>query len=263
MQKDINTLEKELAEAKKQEYFVKRIKELEEIKKEYEGKCFGSNLFNRMHKSRYFNAVYYEKFFIKEGEVHVIEWNLRGHRRPAFYRSETPTYDIASNIHEKQLTFEDNNYSASYNLYSGYSFYRKEISQKEFMSLWSAARECYLVISDTFKKSPQLEIEDVRQGDHSNEQTIDNIIEELGLDIIDLKNYPKMFWIFEYKTLPMLQNGRYMPRIYAKQLMEYTIKQLEKEKKDMYSTVRSINWCNERISTIKQFIKEELCQKEK
>ncbi len=263
MQKDINTLEKELAEAKKQEYLVKRIKELEEIKKEYEGKCFGSNLFNRMHKSRYFGAVYYEKFFIKENEVWVTQWTLSGSRYPSFYKSETPTYQLNSHIYEKNLTSKDSDYSAIYNLFNGYSFYRKEISKEEFMSLWSAARECYLIISDTFKKSPQLEIEDVRQGDHSNEQTIDRVIDELGLDIIDLKNFPKMFWIFEYKTLPMLQNGRYIPRIYAKQLMEYTIKQLEKEKKDMYSTVRSINWCNERISTIKQFIKEELCQKEK
>jgi len=258
MQKDINTLEKELAEAKKQEYLVKRIKELEEIKKEYEGKCFGSNLFSRLHKSQYFGAVYYEKFFIKEGEIHVIEWNLRGHRRPAFYRSETPTYDIASNIHEKQLTFEDNNYSASYNLYSGYSFYRKEISQKEFMSLWTAARECYLIIRETFKQSPQLKIEDISQRHHSDEQTIDNIIEELGLDIIDLKNYPKMFWIFEYKTLPMLQNGRYIPRIYARQLMEYTIKQLQKDMEDILATPRSIHYCTERIRNINQFIQEEL-----
>ena len=262
MQENINILEKKLAEAKQQEYLNKRIKELEEIKKDYEGKCFGSNLFNRMHKSRYFSAVYYEKFFIKDNEIYVIEWTLVGNRYPAFYKSETSTYQLNSFIHEKSLTSTDSTHSASYHLFSGFSFYRKEISKKEFMSLWAAAKECYLIIKDTFKQSPHLEIEDISQREYSNEQTLERIISELNLDIIDLKQYPKMFWIFEYQTLPMLQNGRYIPKSYAKQLFEYTIKQLEKEKNDSYSSFRTHNWCQERINAIQEFITDVLCKKQ-
>lgn len=253
---DIQRLEKLLQEEKDKERSIALNKELVEIKEEFEGKCFGSNLFNRLNKSRYFSIVYYERFFTKEDSIYVIEWVLHGQRRPAFYKEETPTYDVNTYINERKLTNE--NYNASYNLFNGYHFYRKPITKEEFMSLWRVAKECYLIIRDAFKEQPNLEIEDVRQGDHGREQTIEKIITELGIDLIDLKLFPKMFWIFEYKTLPMLQNGRWLPRIYAKQLLEYCIKDFEKDKRRPFTTSRDIQYYNERIDTIKEFIDSNL-----
>jgi hypothetical protein len=256
MKNTILELEQRLKEETEKELLINLNNQLEKVKQEYEGKCFGSNLFHRMHKSRYFNAVYYEKFFIKNNEAYVIEWTLSGQRYPSFYKTSTPTYTMNTYIHERKIS--EDNYSFSYNTFSGFSFYRKPISVGEFMSLWKAAKECYFIIKDVFNSKPELEIEDIRQGDYSNEQTIDRIITELKLDIIDFKQYPKMFWIFEYKTLPMLQNGRWIPRIYAKQLLEYVIKDYEKDNISIWSTSRSIDYNNERIKTIEEFIATEL-----
>jgi len=256
MKETSQELEKKLKEAKEKEYLQQRVKELEQIKEEYEGKCFGSNLFNRLSKSRYFGIVYYEKFFIKENDVYVIEWTVSGQRYPAFYKAETPTYNISSHINERKLS--GNDYNASYNLFNGYHFYRKPITLKEFMFLWTAAKDCYLIIRDKFKSNPELEIEDVRQGDHDNERSIEKAISELGLDMIDLKQHPKMFWIFEYKTLPMLQNGRWLPRIYAKQLLEYVIKDYERDSRSSWISQKAVNFNNERIATIREFINSNL-----
>lgn len=254
----IQELEKSLEQAKKEQYLENRLRELEDIKKAYEGKCFASNLFSRFAKTRHFGAVYYEKFYIKENEIFVLEWKLSSTKNPAFYKTETTTYGINSHIHEIQLS-GNNDYNASYNLDSGYSFYRKEITLSQFTSLWKASKDCYLVIKDAFKNYPELEIEDVRQGEHQDEQSIEKIALELGMDIIDLKQYPKIYGIFEYKrNIPMLQNGRWLPKIYAKQILKYIIEDFTKEMHDPWATSRTIVYNTEKIAHINEFISNSL-----
>jgi hypothetical protein len=252
----VRDLESALKEAKKKEYIESKIKEMEDAKIAYEGKCFASNLFNRIGKSRSFGLVYYEKIFMRDGEVYLTEWVMFGNRHPAMYKGSTPTYSVQSYITERKVSSDE--YNVGYNIFDGYSFYRKEISLPEFMSLWVATKESYLIFKEAFDKKPELEIEDIRQGDYSNEQEISKIINELGLDIIDLKDFPKMYWIFEYKTLPMLQNGRYIPRIYAKQLLQYVIKDFEKQMKDSWTTQRTVHYCTEKINVIREFINTQL-----
>lgn len=254
MRNNVQELEQSLEKAKKEQYLENRLKELEDIKREYEGKCFSSNLFNRIASSRSFSLKYYEKFYIKENEIFVLEWILYGTKHPALYKSNTPTYNLNTYMSERKLS-GNNEYNACYNLDSGFSFYRKEITLSQFMSLWRATKECYLIIKDSFKNYPELEIEDVRQGEHRDEQSIESVISELELDIIDLKQHPKMYWIFEYnRSIPMLQNGRWLPRIYAKQILEYVISLLKKDIKSAWTTPRSIAWTQERINNIQEFI---------
>ena len=100
MKENTQDLEQKLAESKQQEYINIRMKEFDEIKKNFEGKCFGSNTFNVMAKSRYFSTVYYEKFFIKNNEIFVIKWIICGTKYPAFYKSETCAYQINTGIYE-------------------------------------------------------------------------------------------------------------------------------------------------------------------
>lgn len=254
----IQELEQSLEKAKKEQYLGNRLNELEAIKREYEGKCFASNLFSRFAKTRWFSAKYYEKFYIKEGEIFVLEWTVTSTKHPAFYKSETSTYDMTSHIYERKLS-GDNEYNVSYNLDSGYSFHRKEITLGQFMSLWRATKECHLVIRDAFKSYPELEIEDIRQGEHHDDLSIEKIVLELNMDIIDLKKYPKLFGMFEYKrNIPMLQNGRWLPRVYAKQILEYIIADLTKEINDPWATIGTISYNKEKISNIQEFITSNL-----
>lgn len=66
-------LEKQLAEAKEAEKLASLQKELEQVKAEYEGKCFGSHTFTRRSASVSMGAVHYEKFYIKDSKIWVLE----------------------------------------------------------------------------------------------------------------------------------------------------------------------------------------------
>lgn len=55
-----------LQEAKKQEKIKYRLQELEQLKKEFEGKCIASHTFERNNKSVSMGANYYENFYIEQ-----------------------------------------------------------------------------------------------------------------------------------------------------------------------------------------------------
>lgn len=55
----IQEIEQQLAQAKKEEQTSYLNKDLEEIKKQYKGKCFGTHTFERNNKAAYSSAVFF------------------------------------------------------------------------------------------------------------------------------------------------------------------------------------------------------------
>lgn len=251
-------LEKELEIAKDLEYSSYRQKDLDELIESSLGKCYGSHTFERASASKYMGAVYYEKFFIKDKDVFVREWVITLSKYPSLYKQDKNSISYSRFIYERQLTGQ-NEYHASYNLFSGYSYYRKEISFDKFTQLWNASEEANLIVSSAFTSiAPELKQELIRQGNSTDEDRIQSAIKELCLDIIDLKDFPKLLNVVEYRTLPMFQERRWLPRIYARQILEYQIKLFEEDNRGIFSTERTINYNNHCIEIIKEFINKEL-----
>jgi len=251
-------LEKELQAAKDLEYSQYRQRDLDELNKSSLGKCYGSHTFERANASQHMGAVYYESFFFKEKDIWVRQWSISVSKYPSIYKTNKNSINYNRFIYEKQLT-GTNDYNASYNLFNGYNYYRKEISFDKFMQLWNASEDASLMIKDSFTSiAPELKMELIRQGDSTDEDRLEKGIEEIGLDIIDFKKFPKVLNVLEYRTLPMFQERRWLPRIYAKQILEYQIKLLEKDNQGMFATERVINHNNWCIEIIREFINKEL-----
>lgn len=258
-------LEKQLAEAKEAEKLASLQKELEQVKAEYEGKCFGSHTFTRRSAAVLMGAVHYEKFYIKDSKIWVLERSFHLGRHDNVYKSSKTDISFARNYYERCVFGEENNnYHASYNTFSGYSFYRKEISLEKFEQLWNGVNECEQIVKSVVEtNAPELKIEAVAQGDFNNEDRIDVAIKELNLDAIDFKDFPKVHHHIEYATLPMFQDRRWMPRIYAKQILQYHVKKLVERQQDSWTSSRMHNALQFEIDVINNFINTELCQNKK
>ena len=250
----VQIAEKALAEAKKQENLNYKLKELEQIKKEYEGKCFGSDTFDRYSAAAYRAAVYYEKFFLKEDEIHVIKHTITLSHFDNHYKKSMKQISYSRNINEKKLT-GDNEYNASYNLYSGYSQFRKEITLETFKGLWEIAEEANLIIKNAFKgKLPELQQEMITQGDFGQESTIEQCISDMSIEMIDFKTFPNVHRCIEYRTLPMFDRRRWLPKQYAKPILEWQIKQLQQSCQSQFTSNRQYEALQAEIKILQDFI---------
>lgn len=255
----VQIAEQALLEAKKQEKVNYRIQELNGLIKEFQNKCFGSHTFDRYHAAAYMSAVWYEKFFIEDGEIYVLEHTISCSHADNNYKKSMKQIAYNRNIYKRALTSEAGTYNANYNLYSGYSQFRKEISLDKFKELWEVGEEANLVIKQAFNgKAPELKQEWITQGDFAQESTIENCISDLGIDLIDFKQYPKVYAVLEYRTLPMFDRRRWLPKLYAKSILEWQIKQLEKDCTSIFTTYRRNESIRNEIEILKSFIKEYL-----
>lgn len=258
---EVQKAELALQEAKKQEKIKCRLQELEQLKKEYEGKCIASHTFERASKAGYMGANYYEKFYMEDNEIWVCIWSINHSTYDNHYKPSKTNISYNRGINRKQLTGQ-NDYNASYNLDHGYSYYKKEISYEKFMQLWECGNEVHLLIKSHFSgKLPQLKQELIRQGDHTTETIIEECITQIGIELIDFKNYPEVHQVLEYKGLPMFDKNRWLPKIYAKPILEWEINRLKKENQSVFSTLRSIEYNNNQIDIIQQFINKYLTNK--
>lgn len=255
---EIQKLREQLANAEKTERLARLKKECEELKKQYEGKCFASHTFERSSASLHAVAVHYERIFIKEdGELYLFERSVSVSRYDSLYKKSKTDGQYSRHFCERALS--NNEYNPSYNLYSGYTQFRKEISLERFEQLWQGAEECQLIIKNIFDaKLPEVKMELIRQGDDRNEDVIEQVIKCLNLDIIDFKKYPNIHRYIEYATLPMFQERRWMPRIYAKQILEYHIKSLKERQAESWTPDRIYNALEYEIKAIQEFINKEL-----
>lgn len=257
MSDKIQQLKKELEEAEKLQKRERSIKEMEELKVAYEGKCFGSHTFERKSAALYMRANMYEKFYMKEDKIYVLERSISISRYDSLYKPSKSDISYSRSYYERCLS--DDNYNASYMLYNGYHFYRKEISVEKFKQLWTGVEDCSLIIKELFEtKTPELRMELIREGDSNDEDRIEKKIKAIGLDIIDFKLYTLVHRQIEYATLPMFQDRRWMPRIYAKSILEYYITELRKEQQDSWTSLRMYDTLEYKIGVIREFINTNL-----
>jgi len=243
-----------LEKAELEEKLQNQQKELSELIIQYKGKCFGTHTFERRNQSGMMGATYYEDLYLKDNEIWVRGWEIHASKCDSFYKKGKYITQFNRNIYERQLTGQ-NDYNASYNLYSGYSHYRHEISLSKFMKLWETANELIIEIEKSFYENiPELKKELIRQGDFSNERTVEQCIKDTGIELIDLKNYPEVHRTLEYVILPLFDNNRWLPKIYAKSIIEWYINELKKEITNQFVTERTIIWNNKRIEILNKFI---------
>lgn len=243
-----------LEKAELMEKLQHRQKELSELLLQYKSKCFGTHTFERKSQSGFMGATYYEDFYLKDNEIWVREWGISASKHNSFYKKGKYLTQFSRTMSEKQLTGQ-NDYNASYNLYSGYSYYRHEISLSKFMKLWENANELVIKIEESFYENvPELKQELIREGDFYNETIISRCIKDIGIELIDLKDYPEVHRTLEYVTLPLFDNHRWLPKIYAKSIIEWYITELKKELESQFATERTMIWNNNKIRILNNFI---------
>lgn len=254
----IEQLKKQLQEAEKSQHLEYLQKEFETVKKEYEGKCFATNTFERRNASASISATHYEKFFIRDDKIYVLTRYVSAHRHDAFYKKSKT--DCGFSRHHSETCLTDGEHNASYNLYHGWSFFRHEISLDLFEQVWSKGGECYDLLNELFKaKLDHTRNNAITQGDHGKECQIEKGIEELKLDMIDFTKYPEVHRMIEFCTLPLFQEHRWLPTISAKQILEYQISKWEKElREERWLSVQQSSTLHNRISTIRNFIEMKL-----
>lgn len=216
----VQIAEKLLSDAKLQEKLDINLRQLKELEEDHKGKCFGTDSFNRYYAEAHEGAVYYEKFFLEKNEIFVIEHTITLKHMDAYHKDFKKHISYGTYIEKRQLTGL-NTRSASQNLYSGYSWYRTEIPFDKFKQLWDIGEE----VKDTFEKAfrgifPDLRKEWISQGNHDNEISIEKCLLDMNIEMIDFKKYPEVHKCIEYRTLPMFDKRRWLPKQYAKQILE-------------------------------------------
>lgn len=249
----IEELKRQLEIAEKEKLLSYRQERLNSLKKQYEGKAFATHTYERKNKARIMGAVFVERIFMEGTEIYSIVWRISINRYASIYKYATPTCNYTTYVNKNQLT-NDNREDFESALGFGYSMFRKEITKQKFFQLWelitASTKQAEL---DFYKEAPEIEMELERQGDHSDESKLKKDYSVLGIDVIDLKDYPEMYRLLEYVDLPLLHHNRWIPRIYAKQVFELYIQKLKKERRESYSP-RTVAWCDARIKTIIEFL---------
>ena len=254
---EVQKAELALQQAKKQEKLKYRLEELDKLKVLYENKCVASHTFQRRTKSSYMGAKYYEKFYLEADEIWVIEWSIYLSKNDSFYKPSKNCISYSRHIFKRQLT-GINDKNAFYNLGS-HSFFNKEISYEKFMQLWECAEECNIILNDVFSnKIPEIKTEHITIGDHSAEEVLESCIKTIGIELIDFKNYPEVHRVLEYKTLPMFDRNRWLPKIYAKSILEWEIKRIQEDMNSVFSTLRGRAYNQNQIDIIQKFINNNL-----
>ena len=248
---DIQKLEKELESAKKQQRLNYLQKELEELQSQYEGKAFATHTFERKNKSSYNYARFYEKFWIEDDKINMFRWSISITRSGKNYTFSQD--NLVFNRSKEQIVSQDNGHNAKSNLI-GYDFSaKKEISINKFMQLWTQGEIVSDKLFDVYTKIvEETPFDLLRVGSSNDEKILADAFDYLKLDVIDITQYSNVFNVLKYKHLPFLQEQKYLPRIYAKQILEYQIKLWQDEKNQTWRSYddRYDKW----IKTLRDFI---------
>lgn len=227
--KTVREIEKELQEAKNQQKLVYLNKELSELQLQYEGKAFGTHTFERNNRSSYNYARFYEKFWIEDTKIKMLRWNISVTRMGKNYIFSQDS--LSFNRSKEEVVSQNNGYNAKNNLID-YDFgAKKEISVTKFMKLWEYGEIVSVKLNESYttiiEKTP---FDLLRIGSSNDEKILADAFSYLKLDVIDITQYPHVFNALQYKHLPFFQEQKYLPRIYAKQILEYQIKLWQDEK---------------------------------
>lgn len=247
---DVEAAEKLLKQAKLEEKIARQFKKLAQLKEAYEGKCFGTHTFERRNASMGLGAVYYEQFFMKDEEIHVIEWSIQANRYQSLDRRNKTITSFNRTIYDKALTGPSHPNNPYYYLSAGIN---KPISKDKFMILWEGAKEIVIGVEESFYKNlPECKIESLRVD---NEITMATVLLKTGIEVIDLSKFPKVQDCLKCAEIPFFEQHRWLPKVYALPLLEAHIAKLNSENY-LFGAQSSRNELD--IIILREFIKNNL-----
>ena len=246
----IQEIEQQLAQARKEEQTSYLNKDFEEIKKQYEGKCFGTHTFERNNKAAYSSAVFIEKFYIEDNNIFVLEWYISINKQDKYYKFSSSHINFNKSKRERKLT--GNNYNVQYNL-NLYSSRVKELPYANFIKLWNNADNFNEYMFEKFDETIVL-TDQLRIGTANDEDRILEGLKNTGIKYIDLFKYKELLNILMYKRLPFLQEQRFLPTLLAKTILEYQIKLNNEEMKNIWVNYTSRERLTKENNILENFI---------
>ena len=249
----IQQLQKKLEEAKKQDLLNQKIKTLSELRNQYEGKAFGSRTFERASKSPYDSAVFFKSIYMEGDKILVDEWYINRYRMGKDYKFSSLTYSYSRGRRPDQCLTSDhkNEYAV---IHDKLPYHYKEIPVDKFMNLFNSCSDADISISRSFESIQEGYTDLIMMGDSTNESRIQKGISIIGLDIIDMFEHKKVWEEIKYSDLPMFQNQRWLPKLYARKILEYQVELWRAEQRDAWCSIRSYNALQYRIEAITPFI---------
>lgn len=247
----------QIKDLEEKEQLDKLQKELQSVKEQFEGKCFGTNYFERNTKASHLAAVYYKEFKIVNNAIELEELSISRSKNTAYKKSSIYTYTYQRNHFIRtvySLDFKDN-YNAHYHVYNGYSYMRKEISVEKFEELWNICEVQDLEIEKAFNgKVNKTDL--LRIGTDNDEKTIQTGYNQMGIKFIDLldNKYNDLANELRYAKLPMLQEQRFIPEYYFKDVLKYYKKTLEDNINSVFSTAKGREYDRKRIEIVNKYL---------
>lgn len=247
-------IEKQLIDAKNLEKTQELEATLKYMRDNYEGKCFGTSVFERKNRSGFSSAVFYERFWIENSKITVLKWifSISKMGRDYKFSSKKLSFDRSKS---EDSTEHVNQHDVVSSLIGHYVSFKKEVRLERFMNFWETSEAVCTMLDDCYKTEITIEDDYLTIGSNNNEQMLQSGFESIGIDYIDITKYPSLFNALQYKQLPLLQEQKYLPRVYAKQILEYQIELYREEEKKSHYSQKGIRL--KYISAIQDFIKSE------
>lgn len=253
-----------MAEAKKlqqKEKIAQEDKEMKEIIKSYEGKCFGTSKFRQKSKSVYHKAIHIQKIErLKEHKHATAEGTIVCYYQQV-YCAKSQELLYSKTRRNNNINFSIGNYTThlnngSYNMY--YNMHNltqgmKEISYSTFQELLSAGEIANQVVEDGFSGRLQFEVEKT-MGDSGDQTRFEEACGIAKVELIDLEKHLPLLDAIRYAHLPGYVEDRYLIKRMAKLALETQIKINEKRMQDRWLDVRRYQAFERENNTIKEYI---------
>lgn len=249
----VQKLEKQLQLAKAEDAKKALQKDLEDIIETYQGKAYGSRLFEKAAKCASETALYFEKFFIKDDKIYGILWAVNVIQYGPDYKYTKNSYSYSRYMREE--CFSSTNYNIQYQVHQRLPYKAIELTPAKFMSLFHAATTAEAVLREPFIQNLSEHYgELIRMGDSTKEKRVETAIKALKLDMIDMTKHPRVLDEIQYAELPMFHQQRWLPREYAAKLLKYQIGLWEEDMRSIWTDGRRAAYLQRRIDIVQQFI---------
>jgi hypothetical protein len=239
MSDTVNDLKKKLALAEQNEKLEREKKEMDNLIKNYVGKCFGTRTFTQKSKASWNKAIYIEKIERYAEHKHataagtivctyhwinlnnMVDWHSKNN-------PDVKSSTYSRGVYTKNLNQGD--YNMSYNM-SNIVDRMKEIPKETFDVLYGCGDEIEGFIEKAFSGKVNIEVAKTI-GDSGKQNSLIESYKQMGIEYIDLEKYPELLYVLRYATLPAYFEDRFLIKDYAKKSLEC---QIAKHKKDLAS----------------------------
>jgi hypothetical protein len=258
---NVSQLESQLKLAKEQEKLAYENKEMQDLIKNYVGKCYGTRTFRQKAKATWNSSIYIEK--IERYEEHKFATGagtiVCTYKRIIFnngvcWMDKTNESNKVSNYSRSSCTTnlnqDDRNMSSKIFDLIGRM---KEIPKETFDVLFNCGNEIDAHIELCFSGKIQINPEKTI-GDSTKQDVLIDGYKQLGIDYIDLESYPKLMYALRYSTLPAFFEDRFLIKDYAKKALELRIAQCRKDMSSPFTNMRCYEAKQKEIELIQEHI---------